>query len=50
MLEAEVALSHTDWLAPEDGVLDILSWAHERTPMPGPSPVARACFVLYCEG
>ena len=37
MLEAEAALSVTDWLAPEDGVLDILSYAFERTTMPGTS-------------
>ena len=35
MLEAEAALTHTDWLATDDGVLRILTYAHDRTPMPG---------------
>lgn len=35
MLEAEAALTRTDWRSSEDGALDILSYAWERTPMPG---------------
>ena len=37
MLEAEAALSHSEWTFSEDGVLDILLYAHERTTMPGTS-------------
>lgn len=35
MLEAEAALTRTDWLTSDDGPLDILNYAWERTPMPG---------------